>query len=325
MDTDADDTDETTPGPRRPESGHSLHNQRSPTRDSAEILEDADEFSTGVTRDMVEVLEHKQHEESGGVDDAEGVYEAIEAGSDACTMLEECRAEIEAEKAAAAAAVSDEEDTTTPAAADINPAAATANPVATPGDVCPQFCGDRAESPSSGYSFQNAIAGGFQLAKKKIATKCKGKYATLEKYTSLWGSTKAVSAHKKLELEMKKKRKHLELLHERNRKRREKERLRAKEKRRMLRCRDQAKIPQLTDNISVNKAFYFRFNYNKQLPFMPSAMDEHFKKYKKPPFKHYHKGSRPCHKHVDEFEKLRVTDSKTGRGVATQLPIKTKA
>lgn len=321
---DADDAGQTSfgAGPRQPGSGHPLHDQRSPTRDSAEILEDADEFSTGLTRDMAEIREHKLHEESEWTEGEDG---AGGSGPDACTVLEECRAEIEVEEAAAAAAVSDEEDSTTPTAADSPNPAATANPVATPGDICPQFCQDRAESPSSGYSLQKAITGGLHPTKVKGVKTCKGMYRSMENYTNLWGSSRAMSVRKKLELEMKKKRKFYELLHDRNRRRREKERRRAKEKRRMIRCRDQSKIPQLTETISVNKAFYFRFNYNKQLPFMPSAMDEHFKKYKKPPFKYFHKGSRPCYKQVDEFEKLRVTQGKTGRVVATHLPIKAKS
>lgn len=304
----------------QPESSHPRHDQRSSTRDSAQILEDADEFSTSLTRDMVEIREHEQHEEPGWTGGEEG-----ESETNVCALLEECRAETDEEEVAAAAAVSDSDDSTIPTAADsLNPVSAP-DPIATPGDVGPDFCAARAESPSSGYDLHNAAAGGGgRHSRKKVKKVCKGTYKGSEKYTSLWGSSRAMTVRKKLELEMKKKRKYYELLHDRNRRRREKERHKAREKRRMIRCRDQSKIPELTGNISVNKAFHFRFNYNMQLPYMPSSMDEHFKRYKKPPFKYYLKGLDPCRKQVDEFEKLRVTEGKNGRILTTPLPIKAK-
>lgn len=55
----------------------SLHSQRSPTRDSAEILEGASEFSTGVTRDSGEIRdEHKQHEDAAASKDADAAEKA---------------------------------------------------------------------------------------------------------------------------------------------------------------------------------------------------------------------------------------------------------
>lgn len=353
-----------------------LHSQRSPTRDSAEILERAHEFSTGVTRDAVEIFEHELHEDAAaskdanagdletagrvveddvvedvgsaagvgsldgvvetgagtGVEARAGTVDGVETGPGAvggvegsacpqsCSMLEQSRSQVEAgaeaAAAAAAAAVVDDED--------MKGAKSAAEAVATPGDVCAQFCKERPESPSSGYSIRKAI-GTDRMAKRRSVQKCKGTYASLETYKTLWGSSKAVGARKKLELEMKKKRKYYERVHERNKRRRENERRRAKEKRRMLRCRDQSKIPEAIGDISINKAFYFRFNYNQRLPFLPSAMDQHLKRFKRPPFRRYHKGSRSCRKLVDEFEKLRVPDAKIGSSAASRLPAKAKA
>lgn len=299
-----------------------LHAQRSETRDSAEILEGAPEFSTGVTRDMAEVRDHKLHE-AGTAAEETAVEEETEL--DACSVLAQCRAEVEAEAAAAAAAaVIDEEDVFERPLTTVAPSIDTA---ATPGDVCAHFCEDRPESPSSDYDLQAVVAADKFGRRAKVVKQCKGKYALVEAYPGLWGGQKAWGARKKLELEMRTKRKLYEGLHERNRRRREKERRRCKEKSRMMRCRDQAKITEVVDNITVNKAFYLRFNYNKRLPFMPSAMTEHLRRFKKPPFKFFPKGSRYCRKEVDEFAKLRVTEvAKVGSGLTTSTPtVKTKA
>lgn len=306
-----------------------MHAERSQTRDSAEILEGADEFSTSVTRDMAEVREHELHESGAGTEDAalEG-----EAPPDACAVLEQCRAEAEAEAAAsAAAAVTDLEDVVEPqttVAPAIETVAAAVETVATPGDVCAHFCEERPESPSSGYDLRAVVEADKFALRRKPVKQCQGKYAPVEAYPGLWGGQKANGARKKLELEMRQKRKLYEGLHERNRKRREKERRRCKEKSRMMRCRDQDKILEAVDKIAVNKAFYLRFNYNKRLPFMPSAMDEHLQRFRKPPFKFFPKGSLPCRKQVDEFVKLRVMEVVKAGGAVTTLPpplLKTKA
>lgn len=336
---DVDDEPPTTEAPvtasSQPTGKAPIHGQRSETRDSAEILEDADEFSTGVTRDMVEVREHKLHEEGAGADGSLGGEEET---LDACAKLAQCRAEAEDEAAAAAAAVIDEEDITEGPLTTAPPFDVTA----TPGDVCATFCEDRPESPSSGLNlremvgaekfgqrgadgpccgskfgagpFGGPLGGGKFVGRTKIVKKCQGKYAPVDAYPGLWGNLKA---RKVLEEEMRAKRELYEGLHERNRRRREKERRRRQERALMMRCRDQAKITEAVDNIVVNKAFYLRFNYNKRLPYMPSAMTEHLRRFKKPPFKFFPKGSRPCRKEVDEFAKLRVTEVEKAEGGST--------
>ncbi|XKL67212.1 hypothetical protein PGB90_010632 [Kerria lacca] len=251
------------------------------TKDSAEILQDSSEFSSRLTRDAVEVREHKIHE---GMTEGES--------EDTCSRLQQCK-------------VYKKDETDDEATADA--VAACIKEIATPGDLCAKFCKDRAGSPSSASYRKDSGRG---VTGKRKGKRCRAKYALSETYTSLYGSSTAVNIRKKFELEMKKKRKYLEKLHERNRQRRVKEKRRAKEKRIAMRCRDQSKIPETKDDISINKAFHFRFNYNKKYPFMPSAMNQHLKKFKKPPFKHFLKGTNVSFKQVDEFEKLRVTDTK---------------
>lgn len=351
---------------RKVDSGRTpLPRERSETRDSAEILEGAPEFSTTITRDEAEIRDHKLHEGVTPEEGADGLQEesvgeegstgeggvgsdgtageggvgtdgsagedgsagadgnAGEAGNveDApcptpCEILEQNRSGPEVEPVAHAA-IDDEDVTKTEPVPE-------AKDVATPGDVCKEFYGERPPSPYADYNIKKAMSKRKKGQRPELM-QCKGKYTSQHIYKSLQGSLTAIKIRKKRELEMQKRRKYYERLHERNKWRREKERCRAKEKRRMLRCRDQSKIPENVGNISINKAFYFRFNYNQQLPFLPSSMDQHMNRFKRPPFRRYHKGSHPCHKLVDEFEKLRVLDAKTGLRVASRPSGKAKA
>lgn len=125
-----------------------------------------------------------------------------------------------------------------------------------------------------------------------------------QKYIKMWGNEDALRRFTRHKLEARRKRKQLEKMHAQNTWMREKMRNHARKKRRMYRCKDQSKIPSLNEDIQINKAFYFRFNYNNQVPCMPSDMDKHFTQFKKPPFKNGAVLS--CVKAVDEFEKLRV-------------------
>ncbi len=273
-------------------------------RDTAESLEQAAEFSSRLTRDMAEVREHKLAEdgEEGPGDD-----------EDVCEKLARCRFE-----AAAAAEEEGHVDSEPP------PVACALETLGTPGDTCAKFSDERAESPFADARIDSSAGGVGGAgsrdggAGKLDRSMCKNTFRSTIRYESLWGSVNAMAARKKLELEMKVKRKYFEKLYERHRMRRVKEKRRAAAKRRAMRCRDQSKIPQTKDDISVNKAFRFRLNYNRELPYMPSTMDQHLRKFKKPPFKHFHKGFKVCYRHVDEFEKLRQAITKKPAATVTK-------
>jgi len=132
---------------------------------------------------------------------------------------------------------------------------------------------------------------------------CKRRF-TRKTYIKMWGSEEAVRRWNRQWLEARRKRNQLEKMHAQNAWLREKMRNHARLKRRMYRCKDQSKIPSQNEDVQINKAFYFRFSYNNQVPCMPSDMDKHFSKFNKPPFKNG--GLVGCVKAVDEFEKLRV-------------------
>lgn len=252
------------------------------TRDSAEIIEGASEFKTGLTRDMAEVREHKMAEEAAAND-----------------PLPQCRFGGESEPLKPI---------------DVQQLEASGcgqkscGTLGTPGDIDNEFAPDRAESPASAKRFEMQVEV-TPLPSYAGETSCKKRRKTTE-YVSFWGSSNALGQWTKNKVEMKRKRKLLEKMHAKNRWLREKMRQRAREKRKMLRCRDQSKIPESRDDITINKTYYFRFSYNHRVPCMPSTMSSHFEKFKKPPFKHFQKGFKACYKQVDEFEKLRVCDKK---------------
>lgn len=289
----ANDTD--SPPDFVPEAAHSKV-----TRDSAEILEMDDKIRQSmndeVTRDSAEILEMNNVPEAASDEVTRDSAEIIERSSEFKTSLTRDIAEVR-EHHMAEEGKSSKLDLYEIEAAGCLPEGC--GSLATPGDIDSAFVKDRPESPPSAREFEMDQFG--ETACKKRRKRCK--------YFSVLNSG-SISQWKKHEIEMKRKRKLLEKMHAKNHWLREKMKQRAREKRKMLRCRDRSKIPETQDNIYINKTYYFRFNYNKQLPCMPSTMNSHFEKYKKPPFKHFQRGLHTSYKHIDEFEKLRVCEKK---------------
>lgn len=269
-------------------------------RESDEILEMDDKIPQSandeVTRDSAEIQEMNNVPEAASDEVTRDSAEIIERSSEFKTSLTRDMAEVR-EHHIAEESESSKLDLYEIEAAGCLPEGC--GSLVTPGDIDSAFVKDRPESPPSVSEFEKDQFG---------ETVCKKRRKKCNNFSLL--SSGSISQWKKHEIEMKRKRKLLEKMHAKNYWLREKMKQRAREKRKMLRCRDQSKIPETQDNIYINKTYYFRFNYNKHLPCMPSTMNSHFEKYKKPPFKHFQRGLHTGYKHIDEFEKLRVCEKK---------------